>query len=69
MGLCSLIFVNGGLYDIQRGTGFLVVWQILSMLLDRSINPDVLNRHKQVKHIIFSLSIFFECRENVEELA
>lgn len=28
---------------------FLLTNQILSMLLDRSVNPDVLNRNKQVR--------------------
>lgn len=42
--------------------GFLMIffffgsdWQILSMLLERSVNPDALNRHKQVNLITFWL--------------
>lgn len=30
------------------GFWLLGAFQILSMLLERSVNPDVLNRHKQV---------------------
>lgn len=42
MGFCVCVF--GGVLICDNG----LCLQILSLLLDRSVNPDLVNRHKQV---------------------
>lgn len=57
MKLNAVLFILLG-YFVDLCFPVLNTLQILSMLLDRSVNPDALNRQKQVRVRIYFLFIF-----------
>ena len=50
--LKSLVLYEAAVLNVGFLFGGFLLFQVVSWLLDRSMNPDVLNRHKQVRKMV-----------------